>query len=93
MGYYLNMWVRILSFVVKVDERFRIILPRELRKPFPISVSEKFYVIASGDMLLLKKTRLDPSSELDKLLGDLKFSREARRKAEEWLLRKMEEKS
>ena len=76
-----------MSAVIQVDERFRVTLQRKLREVFPVSVGEKFYVIASGDVLLLRRIPRDPSSKLDELLGDFRFDREARRRAEEWLLK------
>jgi len=81
------MWVNDLSTVVQVDERFRVTIPRKLRRVFRMSVGERLYVIASGDVLLLRRVPQDPSRRLDELAGDLKLDREARRRAEEWLLR------
>jgi len=57
---------------------------------------EKLYIVASGDILIVRKLPQNPTRQLSKLLGDFKFDREARRKAEEWLLRetkKLQEKS
>ena len=90
------MRVSFMGVVTQVDERFRITLPRELRKLFPVSAGEKLYIVASGDILIIRKLPQNPAKQLSKLLGDFKFDREARRKAEEWLLRetkKLQEKS
>jgi len=82
-----------LSVIVQVDERFRVTITRRLRKIFPVSVGEKLYVVASGDALLLKRVPRDPAGRLDEILGDLKFDRESRRRAEGWLLKEMRERS
>jgi len=72
--------------VVEVDDRFRLTLPKEVRSTFKVSRGERLYVITAGDILIIKKVPEDPSKELDKLIRDLKFDRNARRKAEQWLL-------
>ena len=76
-----------MSIVAQVDGRFRITLPKELRKLFPVSVGEKLYIIASGDTLIIRKLPQDLAKQLSKLLGNFKFDREARRRAEEWALK------
>ena len=78
--------------VVEVDERFRITIPRKLRRAFPVWAGEKLYVIAAGDMLILRKISEDPSARLHQLLGNLRFGREVRRRAEEWMLKEAKEK-
>jgi len=80
-----------MSSIIQIDERFRITLPRKLRRIFPVSAGEKLYIVASGDMLILRKVPQDPSSKLDEILGDFKFDRDARRRAEEWLTKETKE--
>jgi len=79
--------------IVEVDERYRLTLPREVREAFKVSEGQKLYIIAMGDALLIKRMPQDPSEALRKLLGEFTFDREARRKAERWLLSQVEEKS
>ena len=79
--------------VVEMDERYRLTLPKEVREAFKVSEGQKFYIISMGDALLIKRMPQDPPEALRKLLGEFTFDREARRKAEKWLLSQAEEKS
>lgn len=85
------MWVYLLT-IVEVDDRNRITLPKEVRENFNLSKGEKLYIISAGDSLILKKIPQNPSESLKKLLGETVFDREARRKAEKWLLNQTNEK-
>ena len=71
----------------KVDERFRLTLPKNVRKSLKIRKGQPVYIIASGDTIIVKVIDEDPSEKLAKILGDFKFDRKARRRSEEWLLR------
>jgi len=77
---------------VEVDDRHRITLPKELRDSINLIKGEKLYVIPAGDSLILKKIPITPSESLRKLLGEMDFNREARRKAEKWMLNQTSEK-
>lgn len=79
--------------VVEVDERHRLTLPKDIRETFKMSEGQKLYIIAVGDTLIVKKVPRNPSEALRDLLGDLNFDREARRKAEKWLLTQAGKKS
>jgi AbrB family looped-hinge helix DNA binding protein len=85
------LWVNSL-IIVEVDDRHRITLPKEVRENFNLSKGEKLYIIPAGDSLILKKIPKNPSESLRKLLGETDFDREARRKAEKWLLNQTSEK-
>ena len=73
--------------IIEVDERFRVTLPKAVRKGFKLAKGERLYVISAGDTVIMKRVPKDPSSKLDKLIGHIKFDRNARRKAERWLLK------
>lgn len=79
--------------VVSVDERHRLTLPKEARDSFKVSSGQKLYIIATEDALIIKRLPPDPSEALRELLGEFTFDREARRKAERWLLSQVGEKS
>ncbi len=76
--------------VAEVDERYRITIPKEVRATFKMVKGQRFFVIRYGDDLLLKPIPADPAERLDRIIGDFRFDRESRRKAEEWLLRQDE---
>lgn len=71
--------------VIQVDNRHRITLPKEIRKKFRIVQGQKFYVVPFGKELLMKPVPENPARKLDELVGEFKFDRHARRKAEKWL--------
>lgn len=72
--------------VVEVDERFRVTLPKEVRKSLPPLKGRKVYVVGGLDTVVLKVLPEDPCETLRKILGDFAFDRRAREAAEEWLL-------
>jgi AbrB family looped-hinge helix DNA binding protein len=73
--------------LVQVDERHRVTLPKQIRQKFGIAKGQKFYLVPSGDDLIMKPIPQDPAKKLDKILGEFTFDRTARRKAERWLLK------
>jgi AbrB family looped-hinge helix DNA binding protein len=72
--------------IAEVDERFRITIPREIRTTFKVVKGQRFFIVRYGDDLLLKPMPADPAEKLDHLIGDFKFGKAARGRAEEWLL-------
>jgi bifunctional DNA-binding transcriptional regulator/antitoxin component of YhaV-PrlF toxin-antitoxin module len=72
--------------LVQLDKRHRVTLPKKLRKRFKIVEGQKFYLIPSGDDLIMRTVPKDPSKELAKILGDFQFGKKDRRTAEKWLL-------
>lgn len=73
--------------LVQVDERHRLTLPKEVREKFRIVNSQKFYLVPSGDDLIMKPIPKDPSKKLDEILEGFTFDNQARRKAEQWLMK------
>lgn len=70
-----------------IDDRFRLTLPRKIRKALRLEKGQKIYVVAAGDTVVMKILAKDPSEKLADLLGEFRFDRKARRKAEKWLLK------
>ncbi len=70
--------------VVEVDSRFRVTIPAEIRKTVEVTEGQTLYIIPQEDGLLMKPIPKNPSRKLDELIGDFKFDRKARRRAEEW---------
>jgi AbrB family looped-hinge helix DNA binding protein len=79
--------------VVEIDDRHRITIPKGVRETLNLSEKQKLYMVVAGDTLIIKKMPPNPSESLDEILGDIRFDREARRRAEEWLLSQTRERS
>jgi hypothetical protein len=52
----------------------------------PVRKGQQVYVLPMGDSFLVIPLKDDLYSELDKLIGDIKFDRAARRRAEKFLM-------
>jgi AbrB family looped-hinge helix DNA binding protein len=79
--------------VVEIDDRHRITIPKDIRETLSLSSNQKLYMVAAGDTLIIKKIPQNPSKSLNEILGDTTFDREVRRRAEEWLLGQVRERS
>lgn len=66
---------------VRVDSRGRLVIPKRLREELRLKEGEEVLIIPQEDGILIKKAS-DPERVLEKLLGDLTFSRELRKSAE-----------
>ncbi len=71
---------------VRVDGKGRITLPKEVREALNIKEGDELIVIVKGGKIILEKIE-DPFRTLEKILGDLTFSRELRKIAEEEALK------
>jgi AbrB family looped-hinge helix DNA binding protein len=69
--------------IVKVDSRYRITIPKEIRDTLGIRKGQKLYALATQKEIILILLPDDPLKRLTELVGDVRFNREARRKAEE----------
>ena len=73
--------------VVKLDEKFRFTLPKEVRRSFKVKKRQKLYIVTSDNELLIKLIPSDVAKGLEKIAGGFTFSSNTRRKAEEWLFK------
>jgi len=73
----------------RVDSRGRIVLPRSVRAALGVKPGDVVVIQLEGDRAVLRKA-CDPEEVLEKLLGDLTFSRELRRAAERMALEVVE---
>lgn len=69
---------------VRLDGKGRITIPRALREALGVREGDELVIRLSGGKLILEKAE-DPFKVLEDILGDLTFSRELRREAEEAL--------
>ncbi len=79
-----------MSVKVKVDERGRIVIPKEIREELGIKVGSELLLDVSGDKIIVKK-KYDPFKKLASILGELIFDRSIRRIAEEQALKELKE--
>jgi bifunctional DNA-binding transcriptional regulator/antitoxin component of YhaV-PrlF toxin-antitoxin module len=73
--------------LVEVDERYRVTIPKDVRTAFKVVKGQQFYLVPYGNDLLMRPVPADPAKKLDSVIGDFRFDRESRRKAQEWLLK------
>ncbi len=72
----------------RIDKRGRIVIPREMREKLRIEEGEELEIRLEGDRIVIKKVE-SPLKVLEDLLGDLTFSRDLRRVAEEEALKEV----
>lgn len=73
--------------LVEVDSRYRVTLTADVRKYVEVRKGQRVYVLPKGDSFIVIPLSEEVDSELHKLLGDVKFTRGARRRAETFLLK------
>ena len=79
-----------MSFIVKVDSKGRITLPKEVRDKLGIYPNSKVLIeVKKSSEVLIKPISKDPSEELAEILGDFIFTREDRVKVEKILLKSL----
>ena len=71
--------------IVEVDSRYRITLSKEIRGALEIKKGQKLYALATQNEIILIPMPDDPLKRLAELVGDVKFNREVRKKAEEYV--------
>jgi len=74
------------KMMVIIDNKGRVVIPKEIREKFGLKPGAKLQVEIRENEIVFKPKFKDPSEILAEILGDFKFSREDRRRAEQWLL-------
>ena len=75
---------------VRVDQKGRIVLPKNIREYFSIKEGDELIITIRKDEIVIKKQE-NPFKILEEILGDLTFSRELRKIAEKKALELTEE--
>ena len=73
--------------LVEVDSRYRVTLAADVRKYVEVRKGQRVYIVPKGDTFIVIPLGEDSDSELHRLIGDVKFTRAARRRAENFLLK------
>ena len=74
----------------RIDGKGRIVLPKKFRETLNLREGDEVVIILKGDRLILEKAE-NPFKVVEEILGDLTFSRELRRIAEEEALKAVSE--
>jgi len=73
--------------LVEVDSRYRVTLTSDVRRYVGVRKGQRVYVLPKGDSFIVIPLSEELDSELHKLIGDVKFTRAAKRRAETFLLK------
>jgi bifunctional DNA-binding transcriptional regulator/antitoxin component of YhaV-PrlF toxin-antitoxin module len=73
--------------LVEIDSRYRVTLTTDVRKSVTVRKGQRVYVLPKGDSFVVIPISEDVDSELDRLIGDVKFTRAVRQRAENFLLK------
>jgi len=77
--------------ISKVDSRYRITIPEDIRKIVNVKKGQKVMLIPRGDSITLILLRENLSEALDEFLGDIKLTRNIKKKAEKYVLEQAKE--
>ena len=77
--------------ISKVDSRYRITIPEDIRKIVNVKKGQKVMLIPRGDSITLILLRENLSKALDEFLGDIKLTRDDKKKAEKYVLEQAKE--
>ena len=73
--------------LVGVDSRYRVTLTSDVRRFVCVRKGQSVYVVPRGDVFVVIPLKEDIDAELNKLIGNVKFDKTARRKAETFLFK------
>ena len=73
--------------IVEVGPKYRVTSTQNVRKKIPVRVGQRVYLLARFPYLILIPIPENVDEALAKLIGDIAYSREERRRAEEQLLK------
>jgi len=73
--------------IVEVGPKYRVTITQNVRKKIPVRVGQRVYLLARFPYLILIPIPENVDEALAKLIGDIAYSREERRRAEEQLLK------
>ena len=76
-----------ISEVVRVGNRYTIVIPRRVRTALGIKKGQMLRMTLEEGKIVIEPLPDDPFKEFEEVLGDFHYSREDRRRAEEFLLK------
>jgi len=72
--------------IVEVGPKYRVTITQNVRKRIPVKVGQRIYLLARFPYVILIPIPDGVDEALAKLVGDITYSREERKRAEEQLL-------
>ncbi len=73
--------------IVEVGPKYRVTITESVRKKIPVRIGQRVYLLARFPYVILIPIPESVDEALADLIGDITYSREERRRAEEQLLR------
>jgi bifunctional DNA-binding transcriptional regulator/antitoxin component of YhaV-PrlF toxin-antitoxin module len=73
--------------IVEVGPKYRVTITQGVRRKTPLRVGQKVYLLARPPYIVLIPIPDDVDEALAEILGDIAYSREERKRAEEQLLK------
>jgi len=73
--------------IVEVGPKYRVTITQNVRKKIPVKIGQRVYLLARFPYLILIPIPEKVDDALAELIGDIKYSREERRRAEEQFLK------
>jgi bifunctional DNA-binding transcriptional regulator/antitoxin component of YhaV-PrlF toxin-antitoxin module len=73
--------------IAEVGPKYRVTITQAVRKKIPVKVGQKIYLLARSPYVILIPIPEKIDGALAELLGDITYSREERKQAEEQLLK------
>lgn len=71
----------------KIGKRFTVVIPQEIRKHLPIKEGDEILVKTDGKVIIIALQENDFAEQLEALIGDVVFDRDARKKALDYSLK------
>lgn len=73
--------------IVEVGPKYRVTITQDVRKKIPVKVGQRVYLLARFPYMILIPIPEKVDEALAELIGDIKYSREERKRAEEQFLK------
>lgn len=73
--------------IVEVGPKYRVTITQDVRKKIPVRVGQRVYLLARSPYVILIPIPERVDEALAKLIGDITYGREERKRAEEELLK------
>jgi len=73
--------------IVEVGPKYRVTITQNVRRKIPVKVGQRVYLLARFPYVILIPIPENVDEALAKLIGDIAYGREERKRAEEQLLK------